>query len=151
MTVLNSAGAIATPMARDGIVSGVPLVVLRVEGAIVLAVTTFAYAKFGDGWAMFGLLFLVPDASMLGYFAGRKVGAIFYNLGHSYVLPLALGFMGVLLAHQIFYALALIWMAHIGLDRMFGYGLKYATAFGDTHLGLHGKRKSQQEAASALS
>jgi hypothetical protein len=33
----------------------------------------------------------------------------------------------------------LIWLAHIGADRGLGYGLKYATAFGDTHLGYIGR------------
>jgi len=28
----------------------------------------------------------------------------------------------------------LIWISHIGLDRMLGYGLKYPTQFRDTHL-----------------
>jgi hypothetical protein len=27
------------------------------------------------------------------------------------------------------------------MDRMFGYGLKYGTAFGDTHLGRVGRRR----------
>jgi len=30
--------------------------------------------------------------------------------------------------------LALIWLVHIGADRLLGYGLKYPTAFKDTHL-----------------
>jgi len=29
---------------------------------------------------------------------------------------------------------ALIWFAHIGADRALGYGLKYPSAFSDTHL-----------------
>jgi hypothetical protein len=29
---------------------------------------------------------------------------------------------------------SLIWLAHIGLDRAVGYGLKYPTAFKETHL-----------------
>jgi hypothetical protein len=28
----------------------------------------------------------------------------------------------------------LIWLAHSGFDRMLGFGLKYPTFFGDTHL-----------------
>ena len=32
------------------------------------------------------------------------------------------------------YRLALIWLVHIGVDRLVGYGLKYPTAFKDTHL-----------------
>jgi len=31
-------------------------------------------------------------------------------------------------------AISLIWIAHIGIDRVLGYGLKYPTAFKDTHL-----------------
>jgi uncharacterized protein DUF4260 len=30
---------------------------------------------------------------------------------------------------------ASVWFAHIGMDRMAGYGLKYASGFKDTHLG----------------
>jgi hypothetical protein len=33
----------------------------------------------------------------------------------------------------------LVWAAHIGFDRGLGYGLKYPSAFGDTHLGRIGK------------
>ena len=31
-------------------------------------------------------------------------------------------------------ALTIIWLAHIGFDRVLGYGIKYETAFKDTHL-----------------
>jgi Domain of unknown function (DUF4260) len=33
-------------------------------------------------------------------------------------------------------------IGHIGLDRMLGYGLKYGTAFGDTHLGRVGDERA---------
>ncbi|MDB5619562.1 MAG: hypothetical protein JWQ24_3800 [Tardiphaga sp.] len=35
--------------------------------------------------------------------------------------------------------IALIWLAHIGLDRALGYGLKYVAGFRFTHLGRIGK------------
>ena len=37
-------------------------------------------------------------------------------------------------------ALALIWAAHIGFDRLLGYGLKYGAGFGFTHLGRIGRK-----------
>ncbi len=37
---------------------------------------------------------------------------------------------------------ALVWIAHIGFDRALGFGLKYASRFGDTHLGRTGRRYS---------
>jgi hypothetical protein len=40
-----------------------------------------------------------------------------------------------LLHNQSWDWLLLIWIAHIGLDRAIGYGLKYPTGFRDTHLG----------------
>ncbi len=90
---------------------------------------------------VFAALFLVPDLSMLAYFAGRRIGAVSYNLAHSYILPIALAAAGVVLSRHGLLAPALIWIAHIGFDRMLGYGLKYPTAFGHTHLGLVGKMK----------
>ncbi|HEY2386937.1 MAG TPA: DUF4260 family protein, partial [Candidatus Binatia bacterium] len=39
------------------------------------------------------------------------------------------------------YAGALIWLAHIGMDRLLGYGLKYPTSFHHTHLGRIGTRR----------
>ncbi len=54
---------------------------------------------------------------------------------HTYVLPLALLAYGLWGGGPLALSLALIWLAHLGLDRLLGYGLKYATAFKDTHLG----------------
>jgi hypothetical protein len=39
-------------------------------------------------------------------------------------------------------ALALAWIAHIGLDRALGFGLKYATGFNHSHLGRIGRGAS---------
>ena len=38
-------------------------------------------------------------------------------------------------ADRLLMALALIWLAHIGLDRLLGTGLKYNDRFTHTHLG----------------
>ncbi|WP_304219059.1 DUF4260 family protein, partial [Phenylobacterium aquaticum] len=79
--------------------------------------------------------FLVPDLSMLGYLLGRRAGAVSYNLAHSYAGPAALGAAGIIQSQPLMTALALVWVAHVGFDRMLGYGLKYATGFKHTHLG----------------
>lgn len=42
---------------------------------------------------------------------------------------------GLLRDDGLVLSLCLIWLAHIGMDRMLGYGLKYPTDFKDTHLG----------------
>lgn len=72
---------------------------------------------------------------MLGYLAGRKAGAAIYNVGHIYLLPMALAGIGLLADMPIAISIGLIWIAHIGFDRLVGYGLKYDDAFKHTHLG----------------
>lgn len=118
--------------------TGAPRALLRLEGLAMLAASTVAYAQTGQGWLLFAALLLVPDIFMLGYLAGPSLGAAAYNLGHTYALPAALGAVAVWLASPLLSALALIWLAHIGMDRAVGYGLKYPDAFHHTHLGGKG-------------
>jgi hypothetical protein len=124
----------SVPLASLGVVSGALRIVLRLEGAVVLAAAALAYAGIGGGWAMFAVLFLVPDVFMLGYLGGRRIGAAVYNVGHAYIAPAALAAYGVLQAQPLALEIALIWIAHIGFDRLLGFGLKYQIAFGHTHL-----------------
>lgn len=123
-------------------VSGAPRAILRLEGGLVLASALAAYAQTGGNWGLFLLLFLVPDFSMLGYLASARTGAVAYNIVHSYVLPLAIGLAGNSWAQPLLLDIALIWVAHIGFDRMLGYGLKYGSAFGHTHLGWLGRERA---------
>ena len=108
---------------------------LRLEGAAVLTAAIALYAHLGGSGLAFALLLFAPDVSMIGYLRGPALGAVVYNAAHVYAGPLALGVIGLLLGWLPGVQLALIWAAHIGLDRTLGYGLKYATGFKDTHLG----------------
>jgi hypothetical protein len=85
-------------------------------------------------WILFVILILAPDLAMAGYFKDTKLGSIVYNIFHIYAWPVALIILGIVLDKMILIQLALIWTAHIGMDRMAGYGLKYPTGFKDTHL-----------------
>lgn len=111
-----------------------PAAMLRTEGASLLAASVMLYLVNGEGWWLFALLLLAPDLSMLGYLAGPGVGAAVYNAFHSYPLPAALGIFGLWWGAPLAVAVALVWLAHIGMDRLLGYGLKYQAGFKDTHL-----------------
>ena len=123
------------PVAAPPHVQGTPRVLLRLEGLAVLVLAVIGYAKLGGHVGLFALCFLLPDLSMLGYLAGRRVGAASYNTAHSYLTPAVLALFGVLFTMPGLLLAAAIWAAHIGFDRALGYGLKYGTAFGHTHLG----------------
>ena len=111
-----------------------PSWLLRLEGAVVFILAGVLYSRLDSGWLMFALLFFVPDVSMIGYAVDAKLGATIYNVVHAYALPAALGLAGLFTGNPLLVSLSLIWLAHIGFDRLLGFGLKYPTEFKDTHL-----------------
>ena len=111
-----------------------PSLLLRLEGLIVFTAALYSYGYVNGNWILFALLILAPDVSMLGYLKDVKLGALGYNVVHTYVLPATLFVVSYFAGFDLGLALAIIWIAHIGMDRLLGFGLKYPTEFKDTHL-----------------
>lgn len=111
-----------------------PALLLRVEGLALAAAAVTLYFHEGFGLWLFLALVLAPDLTMVAYLAGPRAGALAYDVAHTTALPLALGAAGVLGGADLCVQLALVWATHIGVDRLIGYGLKYPSAFKDTHL-----------------
>jgi hypothetical protein len=126
-------------MAGEGAVVGAPRLLLRLEGAAISCGAAFFFWRIEGSWLWFVALFLAPDLSFLAYLVSLRIGAIVYNGVHTTLGPLALLALSAW-RWPVGEYLALIWLAHIGLDRALGYGLKYATGFADAHLGRLGKR-----------
>jgi hypothetical protein len=124
---------------ESGAASGGVKILLRLEGLTLFAGMVLLYAIWGGSWLVFALLFLAPDLSFLAYLADSRTGAIVYNAAHSYMAPMALMTAGFALEWPLALSIAMIWLAHIGIDRALGYGLKYAAGFGFTHLGRIGR------------
>jgi hypothetical protein len=123
-----------------GAVTGGVRLLLRLEGLTLFAGMVLLYVVWDGSWLVFALLFLAPDLSFLAYLADERTGAIVYNAAHSYMAPVALMTTGFALASPLTLSIAMIWLAHIGIDRALGYGLKYSTGFAFTHLGRIGRR-----------
>jgi hypothetical protein len=111
-----------------------PQLVLRLEGLAVAAAAVVLYFHEDFGLILFVALILAPDLSFVGYAFGPRVGAIAYDAVHTELFPISLVTVGVVAGSSVATKVALIWLAHIGTDRLFGYGLKYPTVFKDTHL-----------------
>ena len=111
-----------------------PRLLLHVEGATAFAAATALYFDGHHAWWLYAVLILAPDVSMIGYAAGAHTGAALYDAAHTFAVPVTLAAVGVLANTDTLVAIALIWIAHIGVDRMVGYGLKYPSGFKDTHL-----------------
>jgi hypothetical protein len=112
---------------------------LRLEGVALALASVVFYSYFEGSWALFAILLLAPDLSFLGYLGGPRVGAAVYNTAHAAIIPMLLGIVGMVMPSALAMHLALIWSAHIGIDRALGYGLKYDAGFSFTHLGRIGK------------
>ena len=107
--------------------------ILQLEGLAVFVLSVYFYFHLQFSWGIFLILLLAPDISALGYIKNVQVGSILYNLFHTYSIPLILMICGLFLHNDRIIMICLIWIAHIGMDRMFGLGLKYPTKFPDTH------------------
>jgi len=136
---MSVSGTSHSKVMQQGFVHGGPRLLLRIEGLAYAALALIGYVYSDYSWWLFAALILVPDVSMLGYLINPSIGAAIYNLVHTLTFPILLLFGAALFANMLLLAVGTIWVVHIGADRALGYGLKYATGFGDTHLGHSGR------------
>jgi hypothetical protein len=109
--------------------------ILHLEGVAVFAgALVFYFGHLEASWMLLVLLLLVPDLSMAGFLRDTRLGALTYNLVHNYVLGLGVTGLGLALGADVVAAVGAILVAHVAMDRMLGYGLKFPTHFKDTHL-----------------
>ncbi len=114
---------------------------IKVEEAAQFALSIFLFTQLPFAWWVYPALLLVPDVSMIGYAFNNKAGAFMYNLFHHKALAIMIGVIGFYLGTDFILLAGIILFGHSSMDRMFGYGLKFNTGFGDTHLGEIGKGK----------
>jgi hypothetical protein len=125
-----------------GAANGPVRALLRLEALALFLAAIALYVHSGASWKLFAILILAPDLSMAFYLGGPRIGALAYNAAHSTVGPIALAAIGYFVGPAILVSVALIWAAHVGFDRALGYGLKYPSGFGDTHLGRIGRARA---------
>jgi hypothetical protein len=112
---------------------------LRIEGLAAFIAGLAIYGAYGGAWLLVVPLLLVPDLSMLGYLRDPRLGAFTYNLVHTWASGLVVLGLGVWSDTGWLILAGAILVAHVGMDRAAGYGLKLPSAFHDTHMGRIGK------------
>jgi hypothetical protein len=123
-------------------VTGKPRLWLRLDGGVLFVASFILFAATHQPWWIYPVLLFVPDVFMIGYLRDTKIGAFCYNASHSYFLPSLVLLFGWEWHHILPIAVGVIWIGHIGMDRLLGYGLKYDDSFKSTHLGNLAKKKS---------
>ena len=107
---------------------------VHLEGLIIFMSMIYIYYEFDYNWWIFILFLLTPDIAMFAYIINNRIGAIIYNLVHTYTISIPFLIFGIMMNNNLIIMVGIIWSAHNGIDRLFGYGLKYTTAFQHTHL-----------------
>lgn len=106
---------------------------LQAEGLPIFVAGAVAFGALGGPWPAFVPLLLAPDVSMVGYLRDTRLGALTYNLGHNLVTAGVLLGLGLGSGVGWLAIAGSVALAHVGMDRLMGYGLKYPTTFKDTH------------------
>lgn len=107
---------------------------LHIEYGVAFLFLLMIYMELGFSLWFFFLLLFMPDVTMVGYLRNPQIGAVVYNLGHNLVLPIVCMAFCFYFSNETGLMLALIWLAHILIDRFLGYGLKYSQSFKETHM-----------------
>lgn len=115
---------------------------IRLEEVAMMGLSMYLFSLLPYAWWWYPALILAPDISFVGYAAGNKPGAVVYNFFHHKAVAIAVYIIGAYLHANITMLIGVVLFGHSCMDRFFGYGLKYFTGFGDTHLGSIGKNKS---------
>jgi hypothetical protein len=117
-----------------GTVVGAPRLWLQLEGVTLLAGSLVAFSGTHRSWWLVPLVLFLPDLFMAGYVGGTRIGAHVYNLAHTTTLPALMVGYGWWQNSPLLLALGLVWLGHIGMDRLLTLGLKYPDHFQHTHL-----------------
>ena len=112
-----------------------PTLLLRIEGLAVAAGSLALYPRIHETWWLF-VLIVVPDLALIPLGVDYRTGAVIYDLMHTTTIPIVIGVAGVLAGNHLMTGLALVWLTHIGVDHVVGYGLRDPARPGWTHLGM---------------
>jgi len=119
--------------------SKVMIGLLKLEEIAQFGLRIFLFSQLDYDWWAFPACLLLPDLSMIGYLFGPRLGAWMYNLFHHKLLGITLYLFGATWQMPWLELTGILLFSHSAMDRIFGYGLKYADAFTNTHLGRIGK------------
>lgn len=120
--------------------------ILRLEGIVLLLATTAAFTKTGQPLWWAGVVILLPDFVLPKRVRDTRIGGLVYDVTHTYPLPSIVMFIAVVTDYEFVLpitAIALLWFAHIGFDRLIGRGEKYDGAFVDKQLAMAEALKGQ--------
>lgn len=109
---------------------------IKLEELALLILSVYLFLTLDYEWWIPAVLFFSPDLSILAYkLTNDRYASYVYNFFHHKTLVILLYIFGAIIDIQFLQLIGIIILAHASMDRMLGYGLKYASGFKDTHMG----------------
>jgi len=99
---------------------------------VLLSIYLFSLLPFA--WWVFPLFFFAPDLSLVGLLAGKRVGALTYNLIHHKALALGIYILGGLFSVPLLSLIGVLLLGHSSFDRVLGLGLLEIGSHNDTSI-----------------
>lgn len=106
----------------------------KIEGWIVFA-AALAMAVHLRDMSLWLFAALALGLFMIVYMAGPRIGAPVYDAAHLYAFGAVFAAIGIFVESGLWLCAGLLFLAHAGIDRALGFGLKETTGFKYTHLG----------------
>jgi len=113
---------------------------LKLEELAQFLFSVYLFSLLPYAWWVFPLFLFAPDLSLLGNLAGKRIGALSYNLIHHKALALGAYILGGLLGPPLLSLIGVLLLGHSSLDRVLGFGLLDASSSASKTLESIGQR-----------
>ena len=98
-------------------------VALKLEELTQLLFSAYLFSLLPFAWWIYPVFILAPDISLIGMLAGKRIGAITYNLIHHKAIGLSAYMIGSLLGIPLLSLVGIVLFGHSSFDRMVGLQL----------------------------
>ena len=98
-------------------------ILIKLEELAQFLFSIYLFSMLPYAWWVFPLFIFAPDVSLVGLLAGKRVGAITYNLIHHKAVALTVYVLGGLLGGPLLSLIGVLLFGHSSFDRMAGFDL----------------------------
>jgi hypothetical protein len=98
-------------------------ILIKLEELAQFLFSIYLFSLLPYAWWVFPLFIFAPDVSLIGLLAGKRVGAITYNLIHHKAVALTAYMLGNLLGIPLLSLVGVLLFGHSSFDRMAGLQL----------------------------
>jgi hypothetical protein len=98
-------------------------ILVKLEELAQLLFSIYLFSQLPYAWWIFPLFFFIPDLSLLGNLAGKRVGTLSYNLIHHKALAICTYIVGSFLGIPLLSLIGVVLLGHSSFDRVLGFGL----------------------------